>query len=117
MIVATRNLETILSRKAADHLRAFQAEIRGRIPNKISRVVLFGSRARGDARRDSDYDVAVFVEDLGDRRAVNRQLAEIAYPHILRGIHIRPFAVPSDFLDSRSDGLALSIAREGVTIL
>ena len=27
---------------------------------KIERVVLFGSRARGDARSDSDYDVAVF---------------------------------------------------------
>jgi len=28
---------------------------------KIERVVLFGSRARGDARPDSDYDVAVFL--------------------------------------------------------
>ncbi|HEY3638770.1 MAG TPA: nucleotidyltransferase domain-containing protein [Rhizomicrobium sp.] len=30
---------------------------------RIERVVLFGSRARGDARPDSDYDVAVFVRD------------------------------------------------------
>lgn len=29
--------------------------------NKIERVVLFGSRARGDARSCSDYDVAVFL--------------------------------------------------------
>jgi predicted nucleotidyltransferase len=26
---------------------------------RVERVVLFGSRARGDARPDSDYDVAV----------------------------------------------------------
>ena len=34
---------------------------------RLERVVLFGSRARGDARADSDYDVAVFVRDIGDR--------------------------------------------------
>jgi predicted nucleotidyltransferase len=33
--------------------------------SRLERVVLFGSRARGDAREDSDYDIAVFVKDLG----------------------------------------------------
>jgi predicted nucleotidyltransferase len=32
----------------------------------IERVVLFGSRARGDARPDSDYDVAVFLNKRGE---------------------------------------------------
>ena len=35
--------------------------------DRLDRVVLFGSRARGDAREDSDYDVAVFLRDMGDR--------------------------------------------------
>lgn len=34
--------------------------------NRIERVVLFGSRARGDAHADSDYDVAVFIKDPGE---------------------------------------------------
>jgi len=29
--------------------------------DRIERVVLFGSRARGDARPGSDYDIAVFL--------------------------------------------------------
>jgi predicted nucleotidyltransferase len=32
--------------------------------SNIERVVLFGSRARGDARPDSDYDIAVFLNKL-----------------------------------------------------
>jgi predicted nucleotidyltransferase len=35
--------------------------------DRLERVVLFGSRARGDARPDSDYDVAVFLRDMDDR--------------------------------------------------
>ncbi len=31
---------------------------------RLERVVLFGSHARGDARADSDYDIAVFLKDL-----------------------------------------------------
>ncbi|MBT8368326.1 MAG: nucleotidyltransferase domain-containing protein [Deltaproteobacteria bacterium] len=34
---------------------------------KVDRVVLFGSRARGDADLDSDMDVLVIVNDFTDR--------------------------------------------------
>ena len=34
--------------------------------NRLERVVLFGSRARGDAHAESDYDVAVFLNDPGE---------------------------------------------------
>jgi predicted nucleotidyltransferase len=35
--------------------------------NRLERVVLFGSRARGEAEPDSDYDVALFLKDMPDR--------------------------------------------------
>jgi len=35
--------------------------------DRIERVVLFGSRARVDARPDSDYDVALFLRNFDDR--------------------------------------------------
>jgi len=41
----------------------------------LERVILFGSRARGDARPDSDYDVAVFLRDFG---GFGREAARIA---------------------------------------
>jgi hypothetical protein len=40
-------------------------------------VVLFGSRARGDAHTDSDYDVAVLLKNFHDRWAVVDRLIPI----------------------------------------
>ena len=42
---------------------------------EIERIVLFGSRARGDARPDSDYDIAVFLRDF---RGFGREVARLA---------------------------------------
>ena len=48
----TLTLDPVLVRLAA--------ELRALYGPRLERVVLFGSRARGDFRDDSDYDVAVF---------------------------------------------------------
>ena len=45
---------------------------------RAERVVLFGSRARGDAHKDSDYDVAVFLRDMADRAAEMNRLADLS---------------------------------------
>jgi uncharacterized protein len=46
-------------------LKRFRAALAELYGDRLERVVLFGSRARGDAGEDSDYDVAVFIKDLG----------------------------------------------------
>jgi uncharacterized protein len=45
-------------------LKRFRASVTEMYGDRIERVVLFGSRARGDAQPDSDYDVAVFLRDM-----------------------------------------------------
>jgi predicted nucleotidyltransferase len=42
-------------------LSRFRAALDKTYGERVERVVLFGSRARGDARPDSDYDIAVFL--------------------------------------------------------
>ncbi len=54
--------------------RAALDEIYG---DQLERVVLFGSRARGDAHPHSDYDVAIFLKSLTDRWAELDRLARL----------------------------------------
>ena len=54
--------------------RAALAEVYGA---RIERIVLYGSRARGDARADFDYDVAVFLRDMDGRGAELYRLADV----------------------------------------
>jgi predicted nucleotidyltransferase len=61
-------------------LKSFRAALDELYGARIERVVLYGSRARGDARPDSDYDIAVFLKDLSSlwqevRRITNVELA------------------------------------------
>jgi excisionase family DNA binding protein len=48
----------------------------GRIVRVVDpvRIILFGSRARGDARDDSDYDLLVVLDEVGDRRATRLRI-------------------------------------------
>jgi uncharacterized protein len=58
-------------------LARFRASLDRVYGARIDRVVLFGSRARGDARPDSDYDVAVFLKEPESFWTESGRLAEI----------------------------------------
>lgn len=47
-------------------LMRFRAAVADLYGERVERVVLFGSRAPGEARPASDYDVAVFLRGMGD---------------------------------------------------
>lgn len=83
----------------------------------MARVVLFGSCARNDPKKDSDYDLAVYARDMGDRLAVGETLSDAAYEYALRGIFIR--AIPffaSELNCGPQSELAEHIARDGVIV-
>jgi predicted nucleotidyltransferase len=77
-------------------LAQFAARVRGHYGDRLKGLYLFGSRARGDHRPDSDADVAVILEDgdwIGweERRTLNR----LAYdPSLDSGLAIQawPFS-------------------------
>jgi predicted nucleotidyltransferase len=58
-------------------LARFRAALDEMYGDRIERIVLFGSRARGDARSDSDYDVAIFLKEMPDRWPELDRLADL----------------------------------------
>jgi predicted nucleotidyltransferase len=61
-------------------LREFVAYLNKAIPEKIKFVALFGSKARGDSKQDSDIDVLVILtrEDRELRREILKQAARFS---------------------------------------
>jgi predicted nucleotidyltransferase len=97
-------------------LKRFKAALADAYGDQIDRVVLFGSRARGDARPDSDYDVAVFLRDLPDRWREMDRLADIG-SEILddegKLVHAMPY--PADAYRDRTP-LMHEIRKDGVDL-
>ena len=59
-------------------LAKFRADLNVMYGVRIERVVLYGSRARGDAKPDSDYDIAVFIKAPGTFTDDSERLAAIS---------------------------------------
>ena len=97
-------------------LSKFRAALNELYGDRIERVVLYGSRARGDAREDSDYDVAVFLKDLDDRWAEMGKIA-VAADDILDAtgavIHAMPYQAGS--YQERTP-LMHELRREGIDL-
>jgi predicted nucleotidyltransferase len=94
---------------------SFRERAERALPGRVKRVVLFGSRARRDARRGSDWDVAVFVAGRASSRDT-LELADAAYDLIIEtGETIHPVALSEDGTGA-SPLLLDRIAAEGVRL-
>jgi uncharacterized protein len=97
-------------------LKRFRAALDELYGDRIERVVLFGSRARGQAHEDSDYDVAVFIKDMSDRWLEFDRLADLG-SNILdetgESVHAIPYGASA--YDDRTS-LMREIRYEGVDL-
>lgn len=80
------------------------------------RIILFGSRARGEARPDSDLDLLIVLPEIENKRAVTIELMRL-----LSGLPISKDVVVTTLqeINERGDVLGLILRpalREGVTV-
>lgn len=99
-------------------LERFVDEVRARHGNRVHRITLFGSRARGEGHEESDLDVAVTLtaDDHGLRRALIDLATDISLD---TGIKISPLVLSQrdfDALARMERGIAVAIQREGVDL-
>ncbi len=99
-------------------LDRIRTALRSAYGERLERVVLYGSRARGDASEDSDYDVAVFIERIGSNWEEFNKLADIELT-ILEdtgsAVHTMPY--PAGIWAHPSAPLMYEIRRDGMDLL
>jgi uncharacterized protein len=93
---------------------AFTRSVRGRFGARVERLSLFGSRARGEGRDDSDLDLFIAIRGMtrDDRREVLDAAADVGVEY---GLALSPLVVdPSTWREDLP--IASSIARDGVPL-
>lgn len=99
-------------------LKRFHTTVSEIYGDRLERVVLYGSRARGDAQPDSDYDIAVFLHDIDTSNYIAEayRLADLA-TEILHDtgefVHAMPFLAGA--YNERTP-LMHEVRREGIDI-
>lgn len=85
---------------------------------RVRRIILFGSRARGNARPDSDFDLLVVLhgvtqeEVMSSRRSLYGVLGDV-------GVSVEPWVMSDvEFEETKGviGGLAYPASREGVVL-
>jgi len=78
------------------------------------RLVLFGSRARGEGHEESDLDVLVLVRHLtrGERREAIDEAGEV---EARSGLIVSVLARDADAWERTSGPLARAVEREGIS--
>jgi antitoxin ChpS len=103
-------------------LRDLERRMRNRFGARFVKLILFGSRARGDHRPNSDADVAVVLQGpLRDRWATKEAIIEDTYPLLLEtGLYIQPWPVEETALrdpdSAPSPVLINEIIKDGMPV-
>lgn len=97
-------------------LKRFRAALDALYGERIERVVLYGSRARGDFHEESDYDVAVFLHGCADWWNEAGRIVEIATQILMdTGEVINPQVFPAKAYEKRT-GFMHEVRLDGVDL-
>lgn len=98
----------------------FSVRLRGLLGNDLSKVILYGSYARGDFRDNSDVDVMVLVKISPEEiEKIEESVFDLAFDiEMEHGIHISPIIKNKDQFEYWVEVLPFyrNVRNEGVEI-
>ena len=105
-----------LNTEAGSILAAIKQRLLDAFGDNVQRIILFGSRSRGDAAPDSDYDILVLLEECG--RVPKDLVYDVAYEILDRyGVVATIFLEEgATFEHDTVEPLFCNIRREGAVL-
>jgi predicted nucleotidyltransferase len=105
----------------AHALTLFSEAVQAAYGPRLVRLLLFGSRARGTAKRNSDADVVVVLDEVADAWRERERLSDLAYDIIVEtGEHVQAWPVSVEQWDkpeaARNPRLVQAMKRDGIAI-
>lgn len=102
--------------KQDERLSIFLDKLRRHFKNHIQRVILFGSRARGDFSEESDYDFILVFDEM--TRDIQDKLGELCLEMLLEhSMVISDFALTEEDLQRRRyEPFIMNVRKEGIVL-
>jgi len=98
-----------------ENLQEVVEALRAALGDRLVAVILFGSRARGDARPDSDWDVLIVAQDLPCGTLDRHLTLKRALPKAWCGLVSVVSATPEE-LSTNTGSIDLDIALDGIVL-
>lgn len=96
---------------------AVAADLKALYGDRLVDVVLYGSRARGDAHDESDLDLMVVLEDPVDRWKERRRIGDILWDHSLdSNILVSAMVVGRSDFEAQVRPVIVNACREGRSV-
>lgn len=100
--------------KEAKAIAEYEGLLLKKFPNRLKKLILFGSKARGDSNPNSDLDLLIVLTKNGKQAA--REIVMLTHQPIAKYmVDISPIVVEEKFFKNWSP-LLEHIKRDGVTI-
>ena len=98
-------------------LRRIKERLNSVYGNRIKRVMVYGSFAKGEADEESDVDIAVVVADKLSPNKVEKNLDELLFQILMEKSElVTVFVIPESKFDTYKSPLILNIKEEGIPI-
>ncbi|MFN0050233.1 MAG: nucleotidyltransferase domain-containing protein [Cytophagales bacterium] len=104
-----------MKKKIEKVLREFKIELKQLYGDNLVSVILYGSQARGDAKRFSDVDLMLILNEKEDSK--EDELFELEFQHQMKdNVLLQTFTAKKDEFETWWHPLYINIRNEGIVL-